>query len=237
MSTMTSPAESILSDLHLVAHERRVRQSDAPLGARVQALKLFQQRRFADTYADLSATPRYAAATKFFLEELYGPRDFTQRDAQFARVVPALVRLFPDDIVRTVATLATLHSLSEVLDTAMAHHLPAETVSEETYRAAWCATARPEDRTRQIELMMSVGLSMDRWTRKPLLRQSLRLMRGPAKAAGLEDLQRFLEAGFETFRNLRGAAEFLSIIERRERDIATDLFSMPPLDSTARTSG
>jgi len=50
--------------------------------------------------------PRYGPAAHFFLEELYGPRDFADRDTQFARVVPALVRLFPREIVATVAILA-----------------------------------------------------------------------------------------------------------------------------------
>ena len=38
-----------------------------------------------------------------------------------------------------------------------------------------------------------------------MLRNSLRLMRGPAQVAGLGDLQAFLESGFETFRAMRGA--------------------------------
>lgn len=75
------------------------------------------------TYAGLLLTTRYAAAVRFFLDELYGPSSFTQRDAQFARVVPALVRLCPREIVETVATLAELHALSESLDTTMAKHL------------------------------------------------------------------------------------------------------------------
>ena len=48
------------------------------------------------------------------LDELYGPQDFSDRDAQFARVVPALVRLFPQELVETVAVLARLHALSGI---------------------------------------------------------------------------------------------------------------------------
>ena len=59
-------------------------------------------------------------AARFFLDDLYGPRDFSERDAQFARIVPALVRLFPHEIVGTVQALAALHALSERLDSAMA---------------------------------------------------------------------------------------------------------------------
>jgi ABC-type protease/lipase transport system fused ATPase/permease subunit len=49
-------------------------------------------------------------------------------------------------------------------------------------------------------------------------------MRGPAKAAGLAELQRFLESGFDTFKAMGGAREFLSNIGTRERGLARALF-------------
>ena len=79
--------------------------------------------------------------------------------------------------------------------------------------------------------MLRVGSDLDGYTRKPLLRQSLRLMRGPAQAAGLGDLQRFLETGFDTFRKMRGSTEFLAIIGQRERELAAALFSGAALSS------
>ena len=86
----------------------------------VALLKGYQQQRFANTYADLLANPRYAKATDFFLQELYGPGDFSKRDSQFVRVVPALTKLFPAEVVVTVAKLARLHAISETLDMKMA---------------------------------------------------------------------------------------------------------------------
>jgi hypothetical protein len=57
-----------------------------------------------------------------------------------------------------------------------------------------------------------------------MLRHSLRAMRIPARAAGLAALQTFLESGFDTFRGLRGADEFLAQIVKRERSLAASLF-------------
>jgi hypothetical protein len=79
-------------------------------------------------------------------------------------------------------------------------------------------------RERQIALMLAVGSALDRYTRNPLLRHSLRLMRGPAHAMGLGTLQEFLESGFDTFRDMRGAAFFLDTVATRERDLAARLF-------------
>src|SRR5689334_7632417 len=123
MHPMNDDAQTILGHLDIVAEERTRRERDADLDARVIALKTYQQRRFAKTYADLLPTTRYGPASRFFIEELYGPRDFADRDAQFARVVPALVRLFPREIIATVSALAQLHALSEQLDTETASHL------------------------------------------------------------------------------------------------------------------
>jgi hypothetical protein len=217
-------AESLLKELRAVDAERARRAADPALEATVVALKSYQQRRFARTYADLLAHPRYEAATRFFLHELYGPDDFRQRDAQFARVIPTLTRLFPEEVVDTVAKLARLHALSERLDTRMAESLGTADITPETYAAAWRACGEPASRQQQIELTMAVGDSLDRLTRKPLLRQTLRLMRGPAQMAGLGALQNFLESGFDTFRAMRGAGEFLSTVRQREDTIARGLF-------------
>jgi len=230
---MSPQGQHILEYLETVATERRRRAADVVLAHRVQGIKLYQHNRFADTYSDLSSEPGSAAAVRFFLEELYGPGDFTHRDTQFARIVPALVRLFPRDIVGTVRTLAELHALSEQLDTAMAIVIapamakePAGAVLDgATYRQAWQAVGRPDAREKQISLMLEVGHALDRYTRNPLLRHSLRLMRTPAQAAGLAALQQFLERGFDTFRALRGAAGFLHVVANRERAQAALLFA------------
>ena len=235
---MTTSAAAILAHLHAVEAERRQRAAVPGLNERVLLVKAYQQRRFSHTYADLLKSTRYGAASRFFLEELYGPTDFTRRDAQFARVVPALVKLFPSEIVDTVATLAELHALSESLDTALGSHLSEGVpIMGAEYIAAWQKTGNPDRRERQIALTLDVAGRLDRFTRKPLLRSSLRLMRGPARAAGLGELQHFLETGFDTFRAMNGAHEFVAIVESRERALASSLFSAGDSASTTDALG
>lgn len=218
--------QTILQHLQQVDQLRRQREADAALNQRVLALKTYQQQRFANTYADLFQTPRYAATARFFLDELYGPKDYRARDAQFARVVPTLVRLFPAEVVATVRDLAELHALSEQLDVAMGEALPASAALTATrYRKAWQQVGQPEARQRQIALVMEIGAALERYTRKPLLRQALRLMRGPASAAGMGDLQHFLESGFDTFKAMKGADTFLQTVQQREQALAAALFA------------
>ena len=242
---MSSDADKILSDLAVVDAERRRRAADADLAHRVVALKAYQQLRFSHTYADLLASERYGPAARFFLDELYGPSDFTRRDTQFARVVPALVRLFSREIVQTVATLSRLHALSESLDTEMALRSPSAEIDAAAYAAAWRATGRAAEREQQIVLTLDVASALDRLTRNVLIRNSLRLMRGPARAAGLSELQTFLEAGFDTFRAMGGAADFIRLVDGREHTLGKMLFSdgmsasesgLLPSDDRARRS-
>lgn len=222
---MSDVSEIILQSLRQVAGERARRAQQPALALGVQQVKAFQHARFMHTYADLLKQSRYAAATRFFLEDLYGPGDFTRRDDEFVRIVPALVRIFKREIVGTVRDLAQLHALSEVLDSAMAEKLGVAALDGQRYGELWREIGRPEQREQQIRLMLGVGASLDGYTRSAFLRTTLRLMRGPAHAAGLGELQEFLERGFDTFRQMRGADEFLQIIASRERALAEGLFS------------
>lgn len=220
------PADAavILRSIEAVARERERRAADPALAARVVAVKAYQQTRFRSTHQALLASARHGPAARFFLDELYGPADFTRRDAQFARIVPALVQLFPQAIVDTVAALAELHALSEALDSVVAEALPTERVDPPAYVAAWrTAGARPA-RERQIDLALEIGHAIDRYTRTPMLALSLRMMRGPARAAGLSDLQAFLERGLDAFKAMRGADDFLAQVDRRERAFVVALF-------------
>jgi len=230
---MSTTAATILSHLQTVEAERATRAAISGLNARVASVKAYQQRRFSHTYADLLGSARYGPASRFFLDELYGPGDFTSRDTQFARVVPALVRLFPSEIVDTVGSLAELHALSEALDTVMGTYVVSELITGIDYIGAWQRTDRAAQRKRQIDLTLEVANRLDRFTRRPLLRNSLRLMRTPARAAGLSDLQRFLEAGFDTFREMNGAREFIAIVETREQSLASALFAADVSDASS----
>jgi hypothetical protein len=175
------------------------------------------------------ASSAYGAAARFFLEELYGDQDYGERDAQFARIAGAVERLFPKDVAFTAAQLAQLHALTESLDHEMARAHPMDGHDDvRVYVMAWKAVGRRADRERQLESVLAIGAEMTRLTRLPGLRMMLRMMRGPASAAGLSSLQRFLESGFDTFAGMAGqrsgAGRFLDTIREREERLLDLLF-------------
>ena len=81
-----------------------------------------------------------------------------------------------------------------------------------------------------ISVFVTAGalLAYDRLVVKPFIFTTLKVMRRPAKLAGLQDLQSFLEHGFEAFRHMGGADEFLATIGGRETRILSRLFSGHP---------
>ncbi|MBC5783962.1 hypothetical protein H8N03_13480 [Ramlibacter sp. USB13] len=199
------------------------------IGQAVVRLKRFQAARFAGTYADLLASGTYGAAARFFLEELYGDRDYADRDTQFARIAGAVEKLFPRDVAQTAGALAQLHALTESLDHGMARAIPlADAEDVAAYVRAWKAVGRRADRQRQLESVVGLGAEMTRLTRLPGLRTMLKMMRRPAAAAGLSSLQSFLESGFDTFaavaRQQGGAERFLETVREREQRLMDMLF-------------
>ena len=222
-------AQTIRDAVAEVERLRAESRGDPKIAAAVEALKRFQARRFAGTYGDLLASGAYGPAARFFLEELYSERDYGDRDAQFARIAAAVENLFPRDVADTAATLARLHMLTESLDHGMARSGQLQHGEDIAgYVRSWKAIDRRADRQDQLETVIAIGSEMARLTRLPGLRMMLRMMRGPASAAGLSALQRFLEAGFDTFAavsKVRGGAEgFLHTIREREQRLIDLLF-------------
>lgn len=216
---------------------RAVRAAD-PEAADYPALKEWQSARLARTYADLLASERYRPAAEFFLSDLYGPKDFRSRDEELARVVPVMVRVLPARALLTLLEAVQMDTLSESLDTDMVLALRKARregdIDLPAYVAAYRACGRRTDREEQIALVDKIGKTLDRLTRMPLIRVSLRLMHGPAHLAGLGELHSFLQRGFDAFSFMNGADEFLAIVTARETALMREWLARPGGDKPAR---
>jgi len=219
---MTEPARDIRRHL---AQLKALRGDEAIAPARLQELKAWQSERLARSYADMAAVPRYRAATAFFLHDLYGAKDFSRRDQAMLRIVPVMSKVLPASAVETAALAIELEALSEDLDQRLAAALPAGAIDEQAYAEAYRSSSTRAERERQIELTGAVGARLDALVTRPMVFRTLTLMRRPARVAGLEDLQDFLERGFRAFREMHGAREFLDLIRDRETEYLNRLFS------------
>lgn len=193
-----------------------------------RAVRIWQNQRFAHTYADLSGNPRYRAAVEFFLRELYGDVDMTARDADVARVLPLMIKALPSIALETIRDALAFEALSERLDSELARHLGGRPLDAVTYAEAFRACGQRDARELQVRCVSQIGSALDRTTRWPLIGTTLKLMRAPARAAGLGNLQEFLESGYSAFKDMRGADEFLVTIVKRETTIVERLFAAHP---------
>lgn len=220
--------ERLQQAAHEVARLRADAAGDAQARSWVLAVKTWQAHRLARTHHDLLAEPRHGAAARFFLQDLYGAKDFSQRDAELARIVPMMVRLLPDAALATVADAVEMDALSERLDLAVARLLrqpEARGIDEAAYADAYRGARSRAEREHQIELIVTIGASLDRLVRHPMVGRLLKAMGGPARLAGLSEMHEFLVRGFDAFRAIGGATDFLARIERRERAILAALYA------------
>lgn len=187
-------------------------------------LKAWQGQRLAATHARLLDSPRYASAARFFLEDLYGPKDHQARDQDVARVLPKLLKVLPQSAQWTMAQALHMDALSEALDAQMTQCLRdhgalthAQDLTAEQYAQAYRLIGQAAARQEQLDLVLQIGRSLDQMTRLPMLSASLKLMKKPAELAGLAELHGFLHRGFTAFVQMKGAEEFLQRVVQAER--------------------
>ena len=227
MTTKSEITKRIEAQLDAAASARDLLAGDAQAAAKREALRVWQAARLARTHDDLLQSPRYKNTASFFLTDIYGPKDLSRHEQAVRRIMPLMTTVLPVAGLETVADAFELNALSESLDAAMLIALGGKVfnLTDADYSEAYRAVDQRADRERQIELIVHLGQSLDRLTRKPFIGTTLTMMRGPAAAAGLGDLQNFLERGYTVFRKMHGADEFLESIASRERALLEATFA------------
>lgn len=204
---------------HLLGRDAELRDvfaDDPATHARLVELQHWQSRRLLTTHADLRANPRYRKAVEFFFRELYGGGDPRGRDRDLARVQRVMERLLPRQALRALCLAIELEVISQELDADVVRALPPGPVTVATYAEGYRRANRADDRQRQIDLLGVIGGYLDGVVRKPWVHALVRLVRGPAHAAGFGVLQDFLERGLDAFETMHGSDEFLAMIRDRE---------------------
>lgn len=190
-------------------------------------LRTYQSRRLARTHADLLASAEYGMAARFFLSDIYAPKDFSRRDADLLAMHDFLRRILPAQAIRVLTITVALNDLTHALENEVVTHLAAMGVQEEFTAEEYAAAYRQgkyEQRIQQIDLIVRVGRDLSRLTRVPLIGTTLRAARGPAHRLGWGELQEFLERGFAAWKVMKDPEPFLRAIETRETAINDYLF-------------
>jgi DNA-binding transcriptional MerR regulator len=185
------------------------------------ALQVFQAKRLRRDFRDLAAQPRYTPVGEFFFTEIYGPRDFSQRDAQ-ARRLHQLIHLLPGVNLRDLESILELLDLTSQLDDHLAQLLEDHAVGldfdEPTYNLFYRLADNYELRLRQLILVDDCLHNVFRLSRQPLLGLAIHRVRPLARLAGLQAMQQFLATGYDILSTVDSIDEFASTISTRERE-------------------
>ncbi|MBJ2128501.1 hypothetical protein JC525_06085 [Alteromonas sp. IB21] len=195
----------------------------------IHQLQQWQCARLLVSHDDLAQQKRYQKAMAFFVEELYGPKDFSQRDADLVRVIPKLAKVLPDKAMNAMDDALSLNALSFDLDMAMAQylqaHFPDESINRDNYALAYRHVGRIEDRTHQIDIISHLGDQLADVIKIRGIGMLISLSRRPAKLAGVLALHEFLQRGFDAFKALGDVQSFIQPVLVREKAIMQTLLS------------
>jgi hypothetical protein len=229
---MSKPGAEQLQHMLARNHElaEAIMQASFPLTC-FENLQQWQRARLAQSFADLNAMEGYRPAVEFFLTEIYGGLDFRERDQDIGKVMPVMIHFLPDKALKTMSEAFELQAISLEHDMEMAWYMEAQGIPEpdmERYGEIYRACSDRAGRERQILLIRKLGYDLDKLVRRPLVNYLVRLLRGPAHAAGFGALQEFLEAGLGSFRALEDSTWFVETIYEREWAAMERLFAAEP---------
>jgi hypothetical protein len=224
-----NPLQALL-DIEKMRHQR---VASGPLDPQVALLRNWQSRRLARTYADLLEHPRYRPACRFFLDDLYGPRDFSQRDHDLTQMYEFVKTFVPASLIRPLARTVELHFMTHDLDARVLDALTnrlgvTDTLTAALYAEAYRLCNNYAERVQQIDLIVEIGELLDSLVRLPLIGAAVTVARGPARRAGWVELTDFLERGYAAFKHMRGSTFFLSTIRQREMRILDKIYAGDP---------
>ena len=192
----------------------------------IRALQVWQCQRLLLSHQTLYQQHNYQPALDFFINELYGARDFSQRDQDIARVAPKMSKLLPDKAMQSLASALHLYALSFELDFAMAKQLQDKVINRDTYLEAYRACNNPNDRQQQIHLIEVMGNDLAEAVKIRGISSLLLFSRKPAKLAGVQVLHEFINSGYQAFRKIGHIDNFILPIVHIEQGLKDQMFDL-----------
>ena len=180
-------------------------------------------------FADLYEREGYAEAIDFTMSDLAGV-SVSHRDRDLERAAPIITRMLPVKALQTLAAAARLNLHVLEVNLGIFGHLRGEgdltgEIDELAYCAAFQQTSTIEDCNELVALATSLGGTLKKLVKVPLLGGMLRTMHVPAHASGFGALHDFLETGYLTFRGIPDIDHFLEEVDTRMTEVFEQIFA------------
>lgn len=224
---------TVLTEASKSKDAQHVKVSSTGLDPQLALVRAFQARRIAQTYSDFMAQKQYAPVMQFFLEDLYSDRDFTQRDHDAERAHNFAQKFVPANMLQLATDTIDLNRLTNALDVTLRDVLVRElnfqdNLTPELYAEAYRRSNNAAERELQIELLVLVMGDAAKTAHMLLTGPALKLAKGPAHAAGWDEMYAFLERGYHAFSHVKKPRVILDAIRTRETEFMRQLLQPPP---------
>lgn len=219
---MTDFTKQIVRHLHGLNTMQEIAEK-AEIMSTIRAVQSWQCKRLLVTHQHMYQQKRFKPAVEFFINELYGPYDFSQRDKDIARIVPKMSKFLPEKALQSLASALHLNTLSFELDFDLARKLVNTEINRDTYASAYVSCDNIANRQQQIDYIRTLGHDLADVVKMKGISSLLFISRKPAKLAGVIALHEFLEKGFKAFKNLGNVEDFITPVVDKEHQIMLQL--------------
>ncbi|MFT7409906.1 MAG: hypothetical protein ACI9EX_000486 [Oleispira sp.] len=221
---MSNTLDQILKSLQEI-EQMKLLITQQNLTDTIKKLQTWQTNRLLTTHDDLWNSKRFKPVMQFFVDELYGPKDFSDRDIELTSALPNIAKIIPYKGLKSLKTALRLDCLSLQLDIAFAQKLGSGIINRSSYFNFYRQSSHQSQREEQIQLLENLSLDLPKVVKVPGISIILMLSRKPAKVAGVESLHAFLEKGFNSFKKIGNVHDFIDPVISRERAMMHALFA------------
>lgn len=183
------------------------------------ALQIFQSNRLRRDYNDLAAIPQYEQVGEFFFTEMYGPRDFSDRNSG-ARKIQHFLHILPGVRLKDIEEVLDLLDITVRLDDDLAQLMLERNTGvdfdEATYEQIYRLADNYDERFRQLELIRKSLYNVFHLSRSQLLGMALHRSRLVARLAGIEAVHTFLMKGYDAVHRVTDIEPFAHTVYGRE---------------------
>ena len=200
------------------------------LDPRMKVLLEFQVNRLKETYADLLEDAETYEVMSFFLDEIYAPKDFAQRDHDAEHLYAQFKNALSPEPLQLLEDVIQVNKQSQALDQLLADVLgdrlqPDTALQEEDYIAGYRECDNADDRMAHLELTVSAMRDVVLGSHSRAVGLGLRMIKIPAYSAGYGDLYEFLQRGYRACKPLRNVDRIVDTIFQRESQVIENIFN------------